>query len=68
MNRNILLVEPNYKNKFPPVALMKLATYHKNLGDNVIFYKGNIELLISYNLLMHWSVIRSIINSLILPL
>ena len=43
MNRNILLVEPNYKNKFPPVALMKLATYHKNLGDNVIFYKGNIK-------------------------
>lgn len=43
MNRNILLVEPNYKNKFPPVALMKLATYHKNLGDNVIFYKGDIK-------------------------
>ena len=43
MNRNILLVEPNYKNKFPPVALMKLATYHKNLGDNVVFYKGNIK-------------------------
>ena len=46
MNRNILLVEPNYKNKFPPVALMKLATYHKNLGDNVIFYKGDIKELI----------------------
>ncbi len=43
MKRNILLVEPNYKNKFPPVALMKLSTYHKNLGDNVVFYKGNIK-------------------------
>lgn len=43
MNRNILLVEPNYKNKFPPVALMKLSTYHKNLGDNVVFYKGDIK-------------------------
>ena len=43
MNRNILLVEPNYKNKFPPVALMKLATYHKGLGDNVVFFKGNIK-------------------------
>ena len=43
MNRNILLIEPNYKNKFPPVALMKLATYHKGLGDNVVFFKGNIK-------------------------
>lgn len=43
MKRNILLVEPNYKNKFPPVALMKLSTYHKNLGDNVVFYKGDIK-------------------------
>lgn len=43
MKRNILLVEPNYKNKFPPVALMKLATYHKNLGDNVVFFKGNVK-------------------------
>lgn len=41
--RNILLVEPNYKNKFPPIALMKLATYHKHLGDNVVFYKGDFK-------------------------
>lgn len=38
--RNILLIEPNYKNKYPPIGLMKLATYHKMLGDNVVFYKG----------------------------
>lgn len=43
MARNILLIEPNYKNKFPPIALMKLSTYHKNLGDNVIFYKGEFK-------------------------
>lgn len=43
MNRNILLVEPNYKNKFPPIALMKLATYFKSVGDNVVFYKGEIK-------------------------
>ena len=41
--KNILLVEPNYKNKFPPIALMKIATYHKLLGDNVIFYKGTFK-------------------------
>lgn len=43
MNRNILLIEPNYKNKFPPIALMKLSTYYKRLGDNVVFYKGEFR-------------------------
>lgn len=43
MARNILLIEPNYKNKFPPIALMKLSTYHKSLGDNVVFYKGEFK-------------------------
>lgn len=37
---NILLVEPDYKNKFPPIGLMKIATYHRNKGDHVEFYKG----------------------------
>lgn len=43
MKRNVLLIEPNYKNKYPPIALMKLATYHKLIGDNVIFYKGDMK-------------------------
>lgn len=38
--RKILLIEPHYKNKYPPLALMKLSTYHKALGDSVIFCKG----------------------------
>ena len=46
MNRKILLVEPNYKNKFPPVALMKLSTYYKSKGDCVVFYKGYIKAFI----------------------
>ena len=46
MARNVLLVEPNYKNKFPPIALMKLSTYHKRRGDNVVFFKGEIKTLI----------------------
>ncbi len=41
--RNILLVEPGYKNKYPPIGLMKIATYHKMLGDKVTFYKGDIK-------------------------
>lgn len=36
----VLLVEPNYKNKYPPMGLMKISTYHKMLGDNVQFVKG----------------------------
>ena len=36
----ILLVEPDYSNKYPPIGLMKIATYHKSKGDYVEFYKG----------------------------
>jgi hypothetical protein len=43
MSRNILLIEPNYKNKYPPIGLMKIATYHRNLGDNVTFFKGDLK-------------------------
>ena len=45
MQRKILLVEPNYKNKYPPMGLMKLSTYFKNRGDDVRFYKGDMKLL-----------------------
>jgi len=38
--RRILLVEPAYRNKYPPLGLMKIATYHKLLGDYVEFVKG----------------------------
>src|SRR5258708_6968271 len=41
-NKNILLIEPGYKNKYPPLGLMKVAQYHGPLGkqDKVRFIKG----------------------------
>lgn len=44
-NKNILLMEPAYKNKYPPLGLMKLASYHGPYGkrDNVKFVKGETD-------------------------
>ena len=41
-NKNILLIEPGYKNKYPPLGLMKIAQYHGANGkrDHVRFIKG----------------------------
>jgi hypothetical protein len=41
-NKNILLIEPGYRNKYPPLGLMKIAQYHGPRGkrDNVRFIKG----------------------------
>ena len=36
----IILNEPEYKNKVPPLGLMKIAAYHRKKGDFVKFYKG----------------------------
>jgi hypothetical protein len=38
--RRILLVEPGYRNKYPPLGLMKISSYHKLKGDIVRFVKG----------------------------
>ena len=41
-NKNILLIEPGYRNKYPPLGLMKIAQYHgsRGKGDRVRFIKG----------------------------
>ncbi|MBQ9587008.1 MAG: hypothetical protein IJR26_04010 [Bacteroidales bacterium] len=43
VRRKVLLIEPNYANKFPPIGLMKISTYYKNRGNwDVVFYKGDL--------------------------
>jgi hypothetical protein len=51
-NKRILLVEPGYKNKYPPLGLMKIAQYHgdRGKGDHVRFIKGEDRSV----MLEHW--------------
>ena len=39
-NKRILLIEPGYRNKYPPLGLMKLASYHRDRGDTIRLVKG----------------------------
>lgn len=39
-NYRVLLVEPAYTNKYPPLGLMKISAFHKQRGDEVCFVKG----------------------------
>jgi len=40
MARHILLVEPDYYTRYPPLGLLKLSAYHKNKGNTTEFVRG----------------------------
>lgn len=42
---DILLIEPGYASKFPPLGLLRLSTYHKQRGDSVTFARGKVTAL-----------------------
>ena len=37
----VLLVEPEYYTRYPPLGLLKLSSYYKHQGDEVEFHRGN---------------------------
>ncbi len=39
----VLVVEPGYRNKYPPLGLMKISAYHKRKKDEVVFVKGEVR-------------------------
>ena len=41
---NILLVEPDYYTRYPPLGLMKLASYHRSRGQKVKLVRGKQDI------------------------
>jgi len=39
----VLLVEPDYRAKFPPLGLLKIGTYHRSRGDEVRLVRGVLK-------------------------
>lgn len=69
MSRRVLLIEPNWKNKYPPQNIMKLATYFRSVcGDDVRFFKGDLKIFGAQLLLEEFYFGEVDIQSLFAPL
>ncbi|MCL3782698.1 hypothetical protein EMN47_20115 [Prolixibacteraceae bacterium JC049] len=70
MGNNILLTEANYKDKYPPLGLMKIATYHRLKGDNVIYKRDFLnkdrnyfsKIYITTRFSFHWKKTEELIK------
>lgn len=70
MGENILLTESNYNDKYPPLGLMKISTFHKIRGDNVIYTRKFVrkdknyfsKIYISTRFSFHWKKTKELIN------
>lgn len=68
--KNILLTEADYKDKYPPLGLMKIATFHKLRGDNVEYsrkFKKETknyysEIYIGTRFSFHWKKTKELIE------
>lgn len=40
---HVLLVEPDYYTRYPPLGLLKLASFHRNKGDSVELVRGLVK-------------------------
>jgi hypothetical protein len=43
MSNHILLVEPDYYTRYPPLGLLKISAYHKSLGDTTELVRGCVK-------------------------
>ena len=39
-NMDILFVDPYYRTSYPPMGLLKIARFHREMGDRTVFVKG----------------------------
>ncbi len=39
----VLLVEPEYYSRYPPLGLLKLAAYHRAKGDSILLVRGQVN-------------------------
>jgi hypothetical protein len=43
LGEHILLVEPDYYTRYPPLGLLKISAYHKSMGDTTELVRGCVK-------------------------